>query len=167
MKVIKRNGMEVDLSREKIYQAIVKANDEVRSIDDKFATTDVVINTIATRLYERCRKRPVATSVQEIQDMIETELMKEGAYEVARHYIRYRCEKDVKGNDMPIVVLYTQRGCTKCDILKKQLAAKKIEYDEVSDIETMVAMGLTRTPMLRIDNDLKDYSEAIKWIQER
>lgn len=90
MKVIKRNGVEVDFSRDKIFQAITKANDEVRSFDEKDATSEAVINTIATRLYERCRKRSRATSVEEIQDMIETELMKEHAYETAKRYIRYR-----------------------------------------------------------------------------
>ena len=90
MKVIKRNGAEVDFSREKIYKAIKSANEEVRSFDEKDAASDATINTIATRLYERCRKRPRATSVEEIQDMIETELMKEHAYETAKRYIRYR-----------------------------------------------------------------------------
>ena len=90
MKVIKRNGAEVDFSREKIYKAIKSANEEVRSFDEKDAASDATINMIATRLYERCRKRSRATSVEEIQDMIETELMKEHAYETAKRYIRYR-----------------------------------------------------------------------------
>lgn len=90
MKVIKRNGVEVDFSREKIYNAIKKANEEVRSYNEKDAASDSIIGTIATRLYERCRKRTRATSVEEIQDMIETELMKEQAYETAKRYIRYR-----------------------------------------------------------------------------
>ena len=90
MKVIKRNGVEVDFSRDKIYKAIKSANEEVRSFDEKDAASDATINTIATRLYERCRKRTRATSVEEIQDMIETELMKEHAYETAKRYIRYR-----------------------------------------------------------------------------
>ena len=90
MKVIKRNGVECDFSRDKIYKAISRANDEVRSFNEKDAVSEAVINTIATRLYERCRKRTRATSVEEIQDMIETELMKERAYETAKRYIRYR-----------------------------------------------------------------------------
>lgn len=90
MKVIKRNGTEVDFNREKIYNAIARANDEVRSFNEKDAASDATISMIATRLYERCRKRSRATSVEEIQDMIETELMKERAYETAKRYIRYR-----------------------------------------------------------------------------
>ena len=47
MKVIKRNGAEVDFSREKIYKAIKSANEEVRSFDEKDAASDATINTIA------------------------------------------------------------------------------------------------------------------------
>lgn len=90
MKVIKRNGAEVDFRREKIYEAINKANLEVAAFDPKAATSSETISAIVTRLYERCRKRIRATSVEEIQDMIETELMKERAYETAKRYIRYR-----------------------------------------------------------------------------
>lgn len=90
MKVIKRNGVEVDFSRDKIFRAISKANDEVKAFDEKAAVSDAVVNTIAARLYDRCRKRNRATTVEEIQDMIETELMKERAYETAKRYIRYR-----------------------------------------------------------------------------
>ncbi len=90
MKVIKRNGVEVDFSKDKIVNAISSANNEVRSFNEKEAASDDTINKIVTRLCERCRKRTRATSVEEIQDMIETELMKEHAYETAKRYIRYR-----------------------------------------------------------------------------
>lgn len=90
MKVIKRNGEEVEFSRAKIVGAIAKANDELAQTNLKDTLSDDEINTIATRLYERCRKRQRATTVEEIQDMVETELMKAGAYELAKLYIKYR-----------------------------------------------------------------------------
>lgn len=90
MNVIKRNGEEVEFNRDKIYNAIIKANNEVKSINEKEAISDTTINVIVSRLYDRCRKRSRATSVEEIQDMIETELMKERAYETAKRFIRYR-----------------------------------------------------------------------------
>ena len=86
MKVIKRDGTEVDFSRAKIIHAISKANDELAQINLKDTLSDDDIAAIATRLYERCRKRSRATSVEEIQDMVETELMKAGAYELAKLY---------------------------------------------------------------------------------
>lgn len=95
MKVIKRNGTEVDFHKQKIASAISKANKEMEAIDSKETISDEVIATIAVKLYERCRKRPRATSVEEIQDMVETELMKCGAYELAKLYMRHRYNKDL------------------------------------------------------------------------
>ena len=70
MRVIKRSGAEADFSREKIHKAITRANDEVKAENKKYAASDETIDLIATRLYERCRKRPKATPVEEIKDMI-------------------------------------------------------------------------------------------------
>ena len=95
MRVIKRNGTEVEFQRAKIYNAISKANEEMLSINPKEAVADDIISVIATRLYERCRKRTRATSVEEIQDMVETELMKERAYELAKLYIKHRYRREL------------------------------------------------------------------------
>lgn len=103
MKVIKRNGAEVDFDKSKIVKAISLANEDVASVDPKNTIKAEVIATIATRLYERCRKRSRPTSVEEIQDMVETELMKERAYEVARTYVKYRYRQSIardKYNDL-------------------------------------------------------------------
>ena len=94
MKVIKRNGVETDFHKSKISMAISKANEEMRSIDAKETISEEAVAIIANRLYERCRKRTRATSVEEIQDMVETELMKEGAYELAKLYIKHRYNRE-------------------------------------------------------------------------
>lgn len=94
MKVIKRNGEEVPFCKAKIASAITRANDELAQSNLKDTISDDDINLIATRLYERCKKRPRATTVEEIQDMVETELMKIGAYELAKIYIRYRDQRE-------------------------------------------------------------------------
>ena len=88
MKVIKRNGEEVEFSRSKIISAISRANDELAQANPKNTLSDDEINSIATRLYERCRKRPTPTHTSEIQEMVETELMKAGAFELAKLYIK-------------------------------------------------------------------------------
>lgn len=103
MKVIKRNGVEVDFDKSKIVKAISLASDEAASVNPKNALNKDTISTIATRLYERCRKRSRATNVEEIQDMVETELMKEGAYEVAKLYVKFRYRQTIardKYNDL-------------------------------------------------------------------
>ncbi len=103
MKVIKRNGTEVDFDKSKIAKAISLANEDVAAVNPKNTIKAETISAIATRLYERCRKRSRPTSVEEIQDMVETELMKERAYEVARTYVKYRYRQSIardKYNDL-------------------------------------------------------------------
>lgn len=90
MEVIKRDGTPVNFEKIKIVHAIEKANEELKRINPKECIKDELAVTIANRLYERCRKRQKTASVEEIQDMVEMELMREGAYELARTYVRYR-----------------------------------------------------------------------------
>lgn len=93
MKVIKRNGEEVDFCKKKIENAITRAVDEIRETNPDEVLSNSAIQAIATRLYERCRKRKTSTSVEEIQDMVEKELMKAGAYTTAKKYILYRQQR--------------------------------------------------------------------------
>lgn len=160
MKVIKRNGVEVDFSRDKIHKAITRANDEVKADNKKHAASDETIDLIAMRLYERCRKRPRATSVEEIQDMIETELMKEGAYETAKRYIRYRCLSP----NIFVPVLYST-GCINCRMLKDELDSHDIQYEECKDVNRMLEMGFDKVPILEIAKGVfLDYEASINWV---
>jgi ribonucleoside-triphosphate reductase len=86
MKVIKRNGTEVEFDGHKIAIAIGKANKAVATPE----LDDSRIQQITDTITKRCLEGRRASSVEEIQDMVETELMRAGAYEVARAYIRYR-----------------------------------------------------------------------------
>lgn len=97
MNVIKRDGREAPFDRNKIYNAIVGA---YKDIEQTHAAEgmDEIANKISNRLTSRYRKRNRQTSVEEIQDDVETELMREGAYEVAKAYIRYRYEHELLRN---------------------------------------------------------------------
>lgn len=75
--------------------AISKANNELKTSGKKGAISDELIRSITNRLYERCRKRARPSSVEEIQDMVENELMKEGAFELAKTYITYRYKRTI------------------------------------------------------------------------
>ena len=93
MKVIKRNGSEVAFDVTKIVHAISKANREVPR--DKSLTPEQILaaaNTV-TQLCEDCGHAP---AVEEIQDMVENQIMAQGAYEVARKYIIYRYVQNLK-----------------------------------------------------------------------
>ena len=88
MIVLKRDGQEARFEKSKIHTAISKAINEV-SVNHSGVNPEVA-GLIANRLYSRYRSRNRTISVEEIQDDVETELMKEKEYEVAKAYVRYR-----------------------------------------------------------------------------
>lgn len=86
--VVKRDGTHVPFDKTKIRNAIKRAADEcdapsVGSLDN--LTNEVV---------ERCNCAENLT-VENIQDMVEDTLMAEGLSEIARHYIKYRQNKEI------------------------------------------------------------------------
>ena len=78
MVVIKRNGTEVNFDKSKVTNAIVKAFTEVEKINSSVGNKDEISKKISNRLYGRYQRRNRTISVEEIQDDVEIELMKEG-----------------------------------------------------------------------------------------
>ena len=91
MKVIKRNGSEVDFDSSKIIVAISKANDA--SLHREM--TEEQIREAAEYIAYKCEKMNRAVSVEEIQDMVENQIMASGAFEVAKGYVRYRYNRSL------------------------------------------------------------------------
>ena len=91
MKIIKRNGSEENLTKKKIFDSIVKANDCV-SDDEKL--TKKQIQRITDAVAEACEQFEEPVHIDLIEDMIEKKLMEHSAYEVAKRYISYRYEKE-------------------------------------------------------------------------
>lgn len=96
MKVIKRNGSEVDFDIQKIVDAISSANGEVV---DRFKISDREISVITSEVAEKCKQYKRAVNVEEIQELVETELMISGAYQIAKKYIRYRYDHNQRRNN--------------------------------------------------------------------
>lgn len=88
-KVIKRDGSEVDFDVSKIEAAIFGANLEVEKKDQ--LTTEKV-EKIVNDIVDILNKLDRAVEVEDIQEIVENKLMENEAYEVAKHYIRYRYE---------------------------------------------------------------------------
>ena len=86
MKIIKRSGAEVVFDRSKIEKAVAKANEAgtVREL------TDEQIAEIAKAVEDTGACIDRALSVEEIQELVETQIMIRKAYETAKRYIRYR-----------------------------------------------------------------------------
>ena len=93
MKIIKRSGEEQIFDSDKILNAISKANN---TVSDKVKLSDEQIQIIAKNIENNCKQSAHIESVEEIQDMVEKEIVKLGAYEVAKNYITYRYERELK-----------------------------------------------------------------------
>ncbi len=87
MKILKRSGEEQEFDIEKIRSAVAKAN---QTVPFKNALTAHQINAIAEHAAGICEALDRSLSVEEIQDIVETRIMQEGAFEVAKKYITYR-----------------------------------------------------------------------------
>ena len=96
MNVIKRDGSEVIFTREKIINAITKANNELPSSKQLNKTS---IQQIAYEVEKQCRTYNRAVSVEEIQDMVEKELLKVGTYDLTKNYMIYRYQHNVNRQD--------------------------------------------------------------------
>ena len=66
---------------------------------------------------------------------------------------------------MPDIVLYSTH-CPKCSIVEHRLNEKNIVYDEVNDVDEMIALGLTEVPWLKVDDQMLNFGEAVKWINQ-
>ncbi len=92
MKIIKRSGKEADFDLDKIIGAVVKANNEVIESD---RLNEYQIKELAERVEYICSKRTRSLGVEEIQDLVENEIMRYGAYNLARTYITYRYKRQL------------------------------------------------------------------------
>ena len=92
MKLIKRNGSEVIFDREKIIVAVTKANE---AVDEKQRITPEDIENIALEVERLCLTMVRSAGVEEIQDLVEKEIMKLGAFDLAKAYITYRYKREL------------------------------------------------------------------------
>ncbi|MBQ2504054.1 MAG: anaerobic ribonucleoside-triphosphate reductase [Lachnospiraceae bacterium] len=90
--IIKRNGREVDFQKEKIVNAIRKANAEIAGIHQM---NDFQIQAVADKIARQVAESSHAVNVEDIQDMVETGIMEMRCYEVAQKYVRYRYKREL------------------------------------------------------------------------
>lgn len=88
MKVIKRNGQEVNFDKTKIINAIKSAAKEVNCYFYIDYDAQKIADNISLLNYDKI-------SVENIQDLVESELMRLKQYETAKAYIRYRYKREL------------------------------------------------------------------------
>jgi len=92
MKLIKRNGAEAIFEGEKIAAAVRKAN---FAVDEADRISEESVKSITENVTKKCESLGRAVSVEEVQDMVEDEIMKLGAYTLAKAYITYRYKREL------------------------------------------------------------------------
>lgn len=92
MKIIKRDGKETDFDAGKIFTAIQKAN---LAGTGTLELSNSGVGDVTTAVVKAITEMNRAVSVEEIQELVETELMRAGAYETAKRYIRYRYNRSL------------------------------------------------------------------------
>lgn len=90
--VIKRNGKEVSFDKDKIINAISKANQSVERIHQM---NEDQIKAVAETIAKTVDEATHAVNVEDIQDMVETGIMEMRGYEVAQKYVRYRYKQEL------------------------------------------------------------------------
>jgi ribonucleoside-triphosphate reductase len=87
--IIKRDGRKVSFDADKITSAIKKSFFAVeRFVSDTFCNK--ITNKVVEEVYYRCEDIP---TVEQVQDIVEEVLMKEGYSQAAKSYILYRAER--------------------------------------------------------------------------
>ena len=87
LQVIKRNGVVTDFDRNRILRAVTLAFDTC-NVDKQINRLDDIVDDIEANI--RTRFTDSSPNVEDIQDIVERMLVKQGLYEVSKHYILYR-----------------------------------------------------------------------------
>ena len=67
---------------------------------------------------------------------------------------------------MAKIILYST-NCPKCNVLEKKLQSKNIDFEICNDVDLMLSKGIQQAPYLEVDDNLMDFTKAIKWVNEK
>lgn len=96
MEVIKRNGKLQGFDKDKIKVAITKANNEVDEYYQIWeGDVDGLVEEIIGEISDYMRIETHVIHIEKIQDIVELVLMRNGYYEVGKHYIKYRYTREL------------------------------------------------------------------------
>lgn len=63
-----------------------------------------------------------------------------------------------------MIILYST-GCPKCNILERRLTNDKIEFSITNNVDKLIDMGFQNAPVLQIDDNFIDYTNAMKLLK--
>ena len=65
-------------------------------------------------------------------------------------------------DDMEVILYST--NCPKCKVLESKLNDKGIKFEISNNIDAVIEAGFMSAPVLQVDMQLMNFSDAIKWI---
>jgi len=159
MKIIKRNGAEAIFEPKKIYNAVTKAN---LAVEPKDRLSEEQISAITERVTNICSSLPGTPGVEDIQDLVEREIMAEGAFTLAKTYITYRYTHELvrranTTDDRIMSLIERSNEEIKTENSNKNPTVNSIQRDYMAG---EVSKDITRRMLL--DNDIvKAHDEGI------
>ena len=93
MNIIKRNGREMRYKPQKIINAVTKANNEVA---EDIQLSNLQIQLIEERVRKSLERSGHTPHIEEIQDLVIAEIMRQQAYKVAQLYTEYRYKQSLR-----------------------------------------------------------------------
>ena len=71
----------------------------------------------------------------------------------------------IRSSILEDIILFSS-GCPKCKVLKQKLDEKKIKYTISEDFEELIRQNLQTVPVLKMNGNYYQFSEAIKVVNE-
>ncbi|EPP34771.1 ribonucleoside-diphosphate reductase, alpha subunit [Chlamydia ibidis] len=131
--IVKRNGMFVPFSRDRIFQALEAAFRDTRNLEnnsplpkDLEETISAVTQKVVKEVIEKISAGQIVT-VERIQDLVESQLYVNGLQDVARDYVVYRDRrKEQRENSWESISIIRRDGSlAKCNPMKISSALEK------------------------------------------
>ena len=63
-----------------------------------------------------------------------------------------------------MIILYST-NCPKCKVLETKLKQQNIDFILETDLTKIINMGYMEAPLLEINNEIYNFSQAIKWLK--
>ena len=64
------------------------------------------------------------------------------------------------------VIMYSTH-CPRCAVLEAKLKQKGIQYKEIDNEDEMSKLNIMSVPVLKVDNQLLGFTNAVKWVNEQ
>lgn len=155
--VIKRDGRENPFNSEKIYVAVMKAFNEREKKDGKaILKKEDIAKQIAKEISESSKDK---MTVEEIQDIVETKLMKSSRPEVAKDYILYRDKRTVVRDRKNKLV---QKVMIRAKSQINEHSNANVDEESFSGREKEASADIGKTIALEYEGLSKEVAEAHK-----